>query len=197
MAVWGARVSEPCYGTKQEHGELVLCPVSSSPPGETVSPARASSRGCFLGLQIRRPEPPVAQRPLRSRSARARERYSPLRNDDESRSDRRGSRNNPRAIRPALRAGGTLPGHDIDRAIGLHDRKPFPLSGTDLQRVPVAETIKDRMLDTRSGSHCEKLDPRTNHEAAHNRCPTRGRRWGDCGSLLGHHRRGRGGGTAP
>jgi hypothetical protein len=98
--------------------------------------------------------------------------------------------NDPSAIGPALGAGGALPGHDIDRAVGLDNRKPFPLSGADLQRVSVAETLQDGMLDTGSGSHRKQFDPRPNHEAAYNRGSTQRRGWGDCGSLLGYHRRG-------
>ena len=98
--------------------------------------------------------------------------------------------NDPSAIGPALGAGGALPGHDIDRAVGLDNRKPFPLPGTDLQRVSVAETLQDGMLDTGSGSHCEKLDPGTNKEAAYNRGSTCRRGWCDCRSFLRCHRRG-------
>jgi hypothetical protein len=59
-----------------------------------------------------------------------------------------------------------------------------------LKRVSVAETIQDRVLDPRSSSDSEKLDPGTNEQAAHNRSPTGRRGWSNDGSLLGHCWRG-------
>src|SRR3954454_6998652 len=128
----------------------------------------------------------------------------PLGHGDGSRSNRRGRRNDPLAIRPALRTGRALPTHDVDRAVGLHNREPLPFPGTHLKRVSVAETIQDRVLDPRSSSDSEKLDPGTNEQAAHNRSPTgrrggsndgfllrpRWRGWSNDGSLLRHCWRG-------
>src|SRR3954451_17552610 len=104
-------------------------------------------------------------------------RPSPLWGYDRSRSDRRQNWNDPRPIRPPLRTRGALPGHDIDRAVGLHDRKPLALPGTDLQRVAVAETIQDGMLDTRPGPHRQHLDPGPDEKAAHDRRPAGRRGW--------------------
>src|SRR3954466_12647591 len=114
----------------------------------------------------------------------------PLGHDDGSRSNRRGRWNDPLAIRPALRTRRALSTHDVDRAVGLHNREPLPFPGTHLKRVSVAETIQDRVLDPRSSSDSEKLDPGTNEQAAHNRSPTGRRGWSNDGSLLGHCWRG-------